>query len=348
MIRSNSSILWAVTILGCLRPGADSDDESLETASDSSATSTDEVSSTDSNSSEVTSSEESTASEESTEDATTSDDTTSDESTDTIQDADSSEETDETGTEGTCPDGLVVHVGTVYGATNADLDPLIGVECLDGHLLLHTGLMGPLTQLSSLQIVVGSVEVAEEGPQLQSLAGLESLWWVQSDIRFNAQSLTSLDGLNGLVEVGGEFQIARGNFGNLDALANLTTVDSGFILGAPEDGAPWIEQIEGLSGLENVGGLFVYATYGLTSLSGLENLQTVGTERIEGTIQITQNQHLVDVTPIGGGAPLVIPGSLSIGDNPMLPTCNAMALADTLDVMGNIGIDNNLPDACGG
>jgi hypothetical protein len=344
MTRFGSVLLSGATMFGCQRPGTAADEESLETAN--SGSTTDQASSTDAESIDAASTKESTSTG-STEDTSATEDTTSDEASDTTE-AESTEETGEMGAEGTCPDELVTYVGTIVGATNADLDPMIGVECLDGHLLLSTGLTAPLTQLSSLQIIVGAVEVAEDGPQLQSLAGLESLWWVQGPIRFNAFSLTSLDGLNGLVEVGGEFQIARGNFANLDALANLTTVHSNFILGAEEDGAPWIVQIEGLAGLENVGSVTIHSTYGLTTLAGLENLQTVGNEQIEGSIHVTQNQHLMDVTPLGGGAALEIAGNLSIDDNPMLPTCNAMALADTLDVMGNVGITNNLPDACGG
>jgi hypothetical protein len=330
MTRQSTLLLSGLAMFGCQRPGVEAGDEALGTTGDSSSDSTtEETSSTDSDTSETTSS-----------------DTTSDESSDSTE-SESTEESGETGAEGKCPEGLVVHVGDIDGATAADLDALIGVECLDGALLLSTGLTAPLTQLSSLQIIVGAVEIYHGGWELKSLTGLESLWWIQGPIYFNASSLKSLDGLNGLVEVGGAFQISTGHFDNLDALANLTTVHSNFTLGEAE-GAPWIGHIKGLASLETVGSLYIYRTSGLTTLVGLENLQTVGSERNAGLIHISLNQHLVDVTPLGGGVALVIEGPLSIDDNPMLPTCNAMALADTLDVLGDIEIHGNLPDVCGG
>jgi hypothetical protein len=105
---------------------------------------------------------------------------------------------------------------------------------------------------------------------------------------------------------------------------------------------PCIGNVEGLSGLVSVEGLYIHSTWCLESLAGLENLAEVA------VVQIVENQALQDVTPIGGGAALVVSAYLSIADNPMLPTCNAMHLADTLEVLGGTDVHGNLPDACGG
>lgn len=331
MMRTTLKLILSATTLACVQaPAGDAGSETSSGTTDPSSTSTGSSSSSTGESDDATGSEE-----------TGPGDTSSEESS-----TETSDTGDDSGGNDGCPAGLTTYVAPVdlfLAASESDLDPLVGVQCFVGSLWLSDGIVS-LTKLDSLEVVIGSVYIGDSGGSphlLTSLEGLENLTYIDGGIEINSSSLVSLAGLDGLTEVEEVFTIRKANLQNVDPLAQLKRVGAGFQLGFPEGGGPSVEQIQGLSGLTEVGALTIRYTTGLSSLAGLENLESIGYVVIVGNLDLT------DVTPLGGGQAITIPFGLSIADNPNLPTCNAWALANGLDVQGGVGISNNLPDACG-
>lgn len=342
MMRTAATLLTLSTTLACVQTPADTEtgSESLGASERGFSPDIPSSTSTGTDTADPSSSTGESGSSTSSED-TGSDDTGSDDMP--LETGDTGEDPGED--PGGCPEDLITYVAPddLFGATTeSDLEPLVGVQCFEGSLWISDAIPS-LANLESLEIVVGSITIGGVGNLshlLTSLEGLENLTYVDGSIEINSPSLVSLAGLNALVEVEWGFTIRKANLQNVDPLAALTRVGA-FQLGYPEGGGPWIEQIEGLSGLTEVGSLIIRKTAGLSSLAGLENLESAE------WIVIVDNLDLVDVTPLGGGNAIPISYHLTIGDNPNLPTCNAWALADTLDVQGSVGVNNNLPDACG-
>jgi hypothetical protein len=127
-------------------------------------------------------------------------------------------------------------------------------------------------------------------------------------------SLTSLEGLNNLVEVGNDLNISAENLPNVDALSHLTAI--GGSLGF--DGNASLTNLDGLSSLSTIGGdIEIYDNASLTSLDGLSSLSTVG-------------------------------GDIKIFDNENLPYCEICDLLDQLvDFTGDVNwVNHNFIDEC--
>ena len=115
---------------------------------------------------------------------------------------------------------------------------------------------------------------------ITNLSSLSSLTAVANDLDFfyvNSEQVSSLDGLNNLVSIGGDFELEECELTNFQGLEKLETIEGEFEL--------WRSQIgnfEGLNSLSDIGENFDIRGSSLDSFRGLERLN-----KIDGSIQIS-------------------------------------------------------------
>ena len=160
-------------------------------------------------------------------------------------------------------------------------------------------------------------------------AGLQCLTRVGGDLRIEQTALTSLAGLDGLQEVGGQLVIAdNAELADLHALASLTTIGADVMFGylTIESNAS-LTDLSGLGALSFVGWSVEITANALASLTGLGAAQVVGEVRVE------YNQQLVDVLDLAA----FIPNGLAIGHNHKLACSNAEQALALMQANGFVG-----------
>jgi len=172
-----------------------------------------------------------------------------------------------------------------------------------------------LTTLFGLNALqeVGNVLNISQNIQLQNLTGLENLSIVGSNpsqfgghliIRTN-NNLTSLNGLNALTTIAGDFTIKfNDNLTDLSALTNLTSVGNIFTIGDNDN---------------------------LTNLNGLQNLNTIG-DRLD----INGNQLLANLDALSGLTEVT--NRIGISSNPNLANLNGLSNVTTVN---SVTIESN-------
>jgi len=181
--------------------------------------------------------------------------------------------------------------------------------------------------------IVGDVIISEG--YITNLNGLSVLTSIEGGLRIGgldeSSALINLTGLEGLTYIGGDLLII-GNFSltSLSGLDNLSSIIGNFTLGVRglyfEGGNPLLTSLIGLGSLTSVGGyLSISSNNGLTSLTGLDNIDSIP------DLYITYNSSLA--------------------------SCEAQWLCDYLaNPNGSINIYNNAPgcnnpieiaDSCG-
>jgi hypothetical protein len=198
------------------------------------------------------------------------------------------------------------------------------IESLEGpnsltsiHFMLEIRQNASLTTLEGLEslanLPAGELSIARN-PELLSLNGLSSLYWVQRLTITENDSLTSLEGLDSLSDVTSYFWI----FDN-SSLINL----------------------DGLAGLDNVGGAFwIRDNPSLTSMAGISPSLSLGSLWIESNESLNNLDALASPT---------LENSLSVCQNTDLPTCAATDFRDALQADGwdgEVCIHSNLADTC--
>ena len=146
--------------------------------------------------------------------------------------------------------------------------------------------------------------------------------------------LASLDGLENLEAVGGDFALATGNFLTIEPM-NLETVGGRFVVSNLDD----VLSLAGLQDLTEVGTLEVGVLLALTDLDALANLTTVN-----GLVEVNCNDSLTSVAGLGNLR--FVGGDLEITDNPSLSTADAEALVDAIgreNIYGEVIIERNGP-----
>lgn len=185
-----------------------------------------------------------------------------------------------------------------------------------GHVTLESK-----TDLASL-LDVQCIEVQAlsiTGDEIQSLAGLENLTSIETELRIEAPNLESLQGLNGIQSVG----------------ASLTVV-----------GAPSLTSLEGLNSLESVGGSLrvedssLTTLYGLDQLSRMADLQLIDNSELTSLagLESVRQAHgvLLDGNPQLGSLgslldwwPGTVATEITVTNNPALPECEIRAFCDS-------------------
>jgi len=99
---------------------------------------------------------------------------------------------------------------------------------------------------------------------------------------------------------------------------------------------PLLEDIEGIRGLEEIGGSLVVRSSNLLNLSGLESLRSIGSDITADAVVLSANPRLADVTALGELTSLV--ANLNVSSNPELTSLAGLdRLRETNDVtiLGN-------------
>ena len=197
-----------------------------------------------------------------------------------------------------------------------NLEGLSSLVELGGNLVIG-GVLENLQGIGPLEYIGGNLEIMGDGPR--DLSGLENLKQVEGFVGFyDSTTLLSLNGLGALRTIGKGLGLK--DLQNLQSLSDLKSLIS---IG---------------------GGLEITNSDSLTSLQGLENITYLGEELfIEDNDALETIKELGNLTFVGGD----FNWSIMIQDNPMLPTCEANWLVETIgeeNIVGEVAISRNNDD----
>ncbi len=177
----------------------------------------------------------------------------------------------------------------------SDISGLMGLEEVTGVIIIQKNAnLIDLTGLNNLHTAGGSFVRIAHNYDLQNLDGLQNLSSATVLEIYENYNLVSLTGLEGLTSVSDEFLIERNSkLENIQALSNLTDVHTLSILYAGR-----LKNLIGLEGLTSIEGLSIKNNDSLSTLQGLNNLETAGAIAF-GSISATSddgNPILEDLT----------------------------------------------------
>lgn len=222
-------------------------------------------------------------------------------------------------------------VGTVdiVGDDITNLNGLSAITSIGGQLWIRDNpILSDITGLSNLTTINGDLGLLHN-PILLSLNGFINLTSV-GHIEFFSDTITSLDGLNSLYYVGGDFHIGSAKLlTDISALSGLTSIGGTLII----VGATALENLSGLNNLKTIGeNLTLLGNSSLTSLYGLNNLsQIVGYFEILNNDALTSLNELDSLTSVGS--------SIEIWNNDTLINLNGLERITSIN--GRIYIYNN-------
>lgn len=187
-------------------------------------------------------------------------------------------------------------------STQVQIDsfPILFPNCTEiaGHLRIEEELGGnitDLTPLSNLQKIGGHLMIGNSA-SLLTLAGLENIVQIDSNLIINLYLPTSgdfdLQGLMGLENIGGDLSIVNTYLQSLNGLDNLKKVGGNFYI---QQGNNFIENFNGLSSLDTIGGDISYFGSGVITFEGLENLKHIG-----GNLDVNYNSRIENFMGLNG------------------------------------------------
>jgi hypothetical protein len=142
-------------------------------------------------------------------------------------------------------------------------------------------------------------------------------------------------GARGCEVLDGSLTVSSETLTSLDALGQPSTLR--VITGSLAiNQNPLLEDIEGIRGLEEIGGSLVVRSTNLVTLSGFESVRRVGADLVMDAVVLSDNPRLANVTALGELTSLV--ASLSVRNNPELTSLAGLdRLRDTSDItiLGN-------------
>ena len=193
---------------------------------------------------------------------------------------------------------------SIYG--NSNLRSLTGLDNLisAGGILIGMPYWGnpkmkKLGGLTKLESITGSF-LLDYDDALHNLAELESLTTIGNHLSLISYCLDSLKGFGNLHTIGGSFYICAPLSG-VTELNKLTSIGGGNFWGGLHIRTSTLKSLSGLENLQTVGDNVILQTRNLSSLAGLVNL-----ENIEGGVYIEQCDSLFtlhgleNLTSIGG------------------------------------------------
>jgi hypothetical protein len=193
--------------------------------------------------------------------------------------------------------------GVLYGDytinNSADLAALAIYTEVTGDLIISASTLPSLTGLEDLNSVMGSL-IINDSDSLTSLEGLEGLSSVGNLMISINDSLINFNGLEGLSSVSGDLDVTNNdsliNFNGLEGLSSV-----GGYLGVSTNSS--LLSFDGLEGLSSVGGdLYVSFNDSLLSFDGLEGLSSIGLSlSIHYNYLLTSLDGLGGLTSVSGG-----------------------------------------------
>ncbi len=211
-----------------------------------------------------------------------------------------------------------------------------GCTEIEGDVTIYGENILNLDSLSVIQSIGGCLLIEYWSPSLTSLNGLNNLVSIGGDFRITGKTaLTNLTGLENLVSVGGTFEIEETNsLRSLNGLENLKSVGGYFFIRNC-----YLNSLTGLENLTNIGeSVFIYSNNLLSSLSALENLSSIGK-----VIHISSNPMLTSLEGLENIEAASIT-ELSLYNNQTLSSCNVQNICNYLvSPIGVINIYSNAP-----
>ena len=228
--------------------------------------------------------------------------------------------------------------GDVLLTTQAEVDAFCGCETIEGRLLI--GLLIPngvsditsIANLHQLKSAKGGFSVVST--QLTSLEGLDNLVQADGGMGLVANSqLTSLKGLNKLKSVNNNLTLLDNPvLENLDALESLVEVNGQLSINTNDK----LISIKGFSKITNATAIIIFDNENLPTLDGLENIATITSSSIQsGGLTVAGNSSLEDISSLQGVK--LIEGRFNLSGNTILEDCCAIThLIDEADTNGQV------------
>ena len=185
-----------------------------------------------------------------------------------------------------------------------NLRHLANLQKVTGHVQLNSNpQLESLEGLNNLDSIGGAFNIVN-CDKLSNFEGVEKLVSISGDMRIMGnESLVNLAGINKLEYVGGKLKISTcHNMINLKGLESLKVVDHMLEIGNMDDsGNNSLNSIEALSNLKKIKTrLEIKQNPLLTSLHGLDNLETLGSTSIINNASLTDFCSLTGVINNGG------------------------------------------------
>ena len=193
-----------------------------------------------------------------------------------------------------------------------------------------------LTGLSGIKGIKGDLVTYENKNSIPSFAGLEALESIGGSLGFSESgfgNLQSIEGLERLTHIGGDFFLFRSTLPSLRGLQNLRSIGGSFR--AKYSG---LSSFEDLKSLRSIGGELLLDSAGsFTSLAGLEQLEDIGLS-IGGGLSIIHSS-LVSLDGLQGLR--FVKGNVNIEYNDELSSVES--LKGLRAVKGNLTIESTDP-----
>ncbi len=166
---------------------------------------------------------------------------------------------------------------------------------------------------------------------------------IEGFVEINGSDITNLNGLIVITTINGYFQIGAGgaynNLIDLTGLGNLTTIGGALLISEND----FLSSLSGLDNLTSVGKLVIRDNDALTNLTGLDNLTSIG-----DVFNIWWNDTLQSLSGLNNLTQLH--SDFSISGNPLLANLNGLENIESIEgefyISGNnsltnlIGLDN--------
>lgn len=243
-----------------------------------------------------------------------------------------------------CPNGI-----TFQNQAQVDYFSTKYPNCttINGDLILDPSASGHINNLNSLSKITkitGSIIVTQHNVAFGSFSGLENLTYVGGRIYINDTWINDISPFRNLTYVGGNIDISGNNITDFSPLNNITYMGGSLILSndsnycstglklkvenIPGDLSYFVEctsdtNLDALSSIKTIGGNFSFSDDRITSLEGLNALESVGGMVTIKTCYALQTFNgLNSIKKIGG---------LSISYNPELTDISALSKITSLD-----------------
>ncbi len=182
-------------------------------------------------------------------------------------------------------------------------------------------------------------DIRISGSDINNLFGLNVINSIGGDLWIYETSFVNLEGFNNITSIGGNLQFTSNYITSLTGLESLDSIHGTLIFGWASPcygGNPLLTSLTGLETVTYVGGLIINDNNGLTNLSGLYNLTSIG-----GYLKLNHNDALTSLAGLDSINAASI-DDLIIMNNYSLSTCEVQSVCDyLLSLNGEFDIHNN-------
>lgn len=228
--------------------------------------------------------------------------------------------------------------GTCVVNSTEELEPLLGVTCIPGILVVDQTAIDPIDSLQGLESVteIGRLEL-RYAPALSSVDGLNNVTRMGSLLVFGTMALTDVRHFESLTHVDNSIE-----FTDNEALTALTGLEG--ITDGPRfdiSGNTLLENFSGLSQLKTSRKIEIIGNPAITDMSGFDSLEV-----IDGELKIEENDALATLD--GFLILQEVTSNIFILSNHMLPTCIAQMFSEMVPEKGGATVcSDNSVDTCG-